>query len=332
MKPLHRFARTETSECTDRGWPNNTAAKRALNQGVCSSSQPSCSQSQMAQYYRLRGEQSPLQPEPAAVFSGVAPVEPVLDDLELGGIYIFPNPSSAPHSPSQYSDISAPTDFSYSGLSEPRSRDVSPNGRGPSVPWDHVDAASSLTTTPDAFVDGDADYEGSVWHLVSPDSALAQRQHWELVLQQRASRHRLRVATEGPEPSALLSHRSQRSQSPHPRIHIPLLSYLVSLFALDDETLHLLQHSSPQSVLFPGARSEARVVGDDENLFDMRVTKLLQAVDSDKSYHSLKEGLAISYQSPPTSATHTFPLTEIIPFISKLITNGGKALYEVFQK
>ncbi|KAF4590159.1 hypothetical protein EYR40_009442 [Pleurotus pulmonarius] len=285
----------------------------------------------MAQYYRPRGEHSPLQPSPAAVIPAAAAADTVLDDLELGGIYIFPNPSSAPHSPSQYSDISAPTDFSYSGLSEPRSRDVSPNGRSPSVPWDPSDAALSLTTKPDAFADGDADYEGSVWHMVSPDSALAQRHHWELVLQQRASRHRLRVATEGPEPSALLSHRSQRSQSPHPRIHIPLLSYLVSLFALDDETLHLLQHSSPQSVLFPGARSEA-IVGDDENLFDMRVTKLLKAVDSDRAYHSIKEGFGISYQSLPTSATHTFPLTEFIPFISKLITNGGKALYEVFQK
>ncbi|KAJ3490654.1 hypothetical protein NLI96_g1282 [Meripilus lineatus] len=46
-------------------------------------------------------------------------------------------------------------------------------------------------------------------------------------------------------------------QTPHPRIHIPLLSYIASLFALDldDPALRLLTNSTSDSVLFPGQNS-----------------------------------------------------------------------------
>ncbi|KAF7798443.1 hypothetical protein EIP86_009664 [Pleurotus ostreatoroseus] len=53
--------------------------------------------------------------------------------------------------------------------------------------------------------------------------------------------------------SSLSSHPSV-VQTPHPRMHIPLLSFFASLLSLnlDDPGLRLLTNSSPDSVLFPG--------------------------------------------------------------------------------
>lgn len=54
--------------------------------------------------------------------------------------------------------------------------------------------------------------------------------------------------------------------TPHPRIHLPLLSFFASLLSLDSSTLHLLSHTPALSILFPGASSS--IVGDSPHIVE----------------------------------------------------------------
>lgn len=66
----------------------------------------------------------------------------------------------------------------------------------------------------------------------------------------------LRSRTQSNSSSLTTNSRGTNSSTytPHPRIHIPLLSFIASLLFLDldDPALRLLNYSSPDSILFPG--------------------------------------------------------------------------------
>lgn len=79
--------------------------------------------------------------------------------------------------------------------------------------------------------------------------------------------------------------------TPHPRIHLPLLSFFASLLSLDSSTLHLLLHTSAHSILFP----ESSIVGEDTHVVEgpdsLHGMESLFAPASERT--SVKEGLTV---------------------------------------
>ncbi|PIL22503.1 hypothetical protein GSI_15192 [Ganoderma sinense ZZ0214-1] len=92
--------------------------------------------------------------------------------------------------------------------------------------------------------------------LSAPQSPNTSAKHYWVLRPQRRSRSHSRLRTNSTVSSSLAPPSARRA-SPHPRIHIPLLTFFSSMLSvdLDSPALHLLTHSDPgdaESVLFPG--------------------------------------------------------------------------------
>jgi len=298
----------------------------------------------MAQYY-VRSQRS--QHPPSIIADSVPDVEErPLSALQLGdSIYIFPNPSSAPPSPSQASDFSAPTDFNFSGPSEP------PRSREGSVQRSSIRRYSSASLPRSSWsvhplsprIDGDEQWE---WADSMDESVFAfedeteRPDRWEVLVRRRARDSQLDYHRSGSSPHITLnSHRrvqsngSNRTASPHPRIQIPLLSFFISLFSINDTTLHLLSHSSSHSVLFPGHTLPTDTTSADAGAWQPHgVAKLLGPSSETRI---LKDGCAVA--SDPSFAPSNpflispFRLVGLLGFVSDFVANGGKALREILH-
>lgn len=305
-------------------------------------------------------------------------------------IYLFPNPSTAPPSPSGTSLSSIPSDFSpaLSELSSPSTRERSlsipinhtRNGVGARYGSDQASTSSHQlrsdaeqeetdievevwdwnidTTEYTSFTGDSSELEAEIerisrWDAVRP---YVSRRPWPIgnppqgaALETLTPRpfhppsidiahiHRIRTQSNISFASSLssaLSSRLSAMQKPHPRIHIPLLSFIASLFSLDldDPALRLLTTSTSDSILFPGqagllegddpgciARHEAAALDPTTPSQDDNAEEVLPSPrphgflalcvlsdDSRLSVRSLKEGLRVictpvvaSLPSPP---------------------------------
>lgn len=133
--------------------------------------------------------------------------------------------------------------------------------------------------------------------------------------------------------------------APHPRIHIPLLSFFASLLSidLDEPALRLLTHSSSDSILFPGQRdllSEGNNVAwepaADDTLEASKPHGLVRLHrindESRPSNRALKDGLAVACDPSALPNPFSLPglsaLAGLCRFVGGVWTNAGKAWQE----
>lgn len=169
--------------------------------------------------------------------------------------------------------------------------------------------------------------------------------------------HRMRTQSNLSSGSTWASLSTRASeQTPHPRIHIPLLSFIAYLFSLDldDPALRLLTNSTSDSVLFPGHSglldpldpSEIDLSGtsdDEEDSIEVArpveehgLLRLFSHSDESRvSLRSLKEGLGVvcnpsfSVVSSPISVPSFGSLFGLYHLFGDAWTKGGKALREL---
>lgn len=110
--------------------------------------------------------------------------------------------------------------------------------------------------------------------------------------------------------------------TPHPRIHLPLLSFFASFLSLDSSTLHLLSHTPSQSILFPGVSSS--IVGESPEVVDETARphgmESLLAPPSERI--SLKEGVDVAcdqnivslnpFLASPVSLTNVVEMVKLL--------------------
>ncbi len=126
-------------------------------------------------------------------------------------------------------------------------------------------------------------------------------------------------------------HRSARLRTlnavPRRHTHLPLLSALVSLLSIDDETFHLVTHSPAHSALFPGP-----IYPSDEQIEDAQEIHGVHALLS--RHGALREGLAVacdesvlSFNPFRLSASSLIGLLDIV----RGLFVGGRAPNGVYQ-
>lgn len=123
--------------------------------------------------------------------------------------------------------------------------------------------------------------------------------------------------------------RSARSNVvPHRRIHLPLLSALISLLSIDDETFHLVTHSPAPSVLFPGP-----IYPSDEEIEKVQGIHGVHALLS--QHGALREGLAVACDESVLSSNpfrlSAPPLIGLLDIVRGLFVGGRAALNRVYQ-
>jgi hypothetical protein len=124
---------------------------------------------------------------------------------------------------------------------------------------------------------------------------------------------------------------SAKTPAPHARIHIPLLSLIISLLSIEESTVHLLTHSTHHSVLFPGHDQICSDNTEDVDREPHGMTKLLLPAGET---HSLKEGCAVACDSTVVTKNpfifSPFRLAGLWDLVGDVMVNGGKALREIF--
>lgn len=120
--------------------------------------------------------------------------------------------------------------------------------------------------------------------------------------------------------------------SPHPRVRIPLLDMIASLFVVDETTLHLLTHSTSHhgSVLFPGhTLSETPPSDTDDEELDAKtvhgIQKLLMSDISSESWISLKRGFTVVYNTSPVPG---IGIDKLWGLVSHVWVSGERAIKE----
>lgn len=164
-------------------------------------------------------------------------------------------------------------------------------------------------------------------------------QHYRIFLRARTQSNTSSLST-----GSSLS--SKLDPAPHPRIHIPLLSFFASLLSLnlDDPALRLLTHSSTDTILFPGQRSllseGASATWDppSDNKADSPkahgLVRLRHVDDGSRPPdRTLMDGLAVACDKSKLPNPFSLPgftaLAGLCRFVGGVWTNSGKAWQEV---
>ncbi|KAF8964407.1 hypothetical protein BDZ97DRAFT_1919090 [Flammula alnicola] len=284
--------------------------------------------------------------------------------LVESAVYIFPNPSSAPPSPSQSSDFSAPTDFTISaidfesGASDRRPPHSNSSSYAESSPLsetsDLVRNSNPWEWTPDSrpgvnarlpidlplvAIESDAKGVSDQWHVfMHPHDT-------RMLLDNSHSACDCQLSSSNPSlgkiprcnPSENLS--SKNPNKAHP-LQFPLLSFFVSLLCIDQSTVDLVTSPSTQSFLFPGThllQLEMGVNHKGRGHIDEKashgVRKLLTCQHL-QPYQSLRDGLNVvaDYSSDTPSSlgllTASIGLWELV---TGFVANSGNALRQAFR-
>ncbi|KAF5382561.1 hypothetical protein D9615_002868 [Tricholomella constricta] len=245
-----------------------------------------------------------------------------LDD----SIYVFPNPASAPPSP-QHSDFSANTEFTLSPhsvtLQLPTSRDrrysssASPPPLTPISPceWD----GRELLET---------DYLADVSPLRAPRDQTERPQRERALIDYHTAAP---IQTSSVDANRVLRALPEDPQHPHTRLHIPLLSFFVSLLSIEDSTMHILSYSSSDSVLFPCRTlpSDSLLENTGVDVKPHGVEKLLVRRSEGSQ---IREAMKSEREMAPYRSLHPLPFHGLWNTVTALVTNGGKALREVLHR
>ncbi|KIP06201.1 hypothetical protein PHLGIDRAFT_128412 [Phlebiopsis gigantea 11061_1 CR5-6] len=310
-------------------------------------------------------------------------------EVDQESVYIFPVPSSIPASPDGSSIFSVPSDFTDSLTeSSGRSRHSSISSRFTERSRSRAgslhrlssvgeDAEAVFSPVGDGGLDSEVEVwdwtdeasddlpiEGSSWAF-EPDGTRDDSWRHPLVRRPSLSRtqldalpnvthqpllsHRVRKQSNSSTPSATRSSR----YTPHPRVRVPLLSFVTSLLSvdLDDSALRLLTHSTSDSVLFPGqsglldSHESASSVRDadspqivafhaDGTAEDPRPHGLLRLLTEETSSKSVRDGLAVVYDAPlalasPFALPTLSSISNLCRFVGDVWVNGGQAWREL---
>ncbi|RDB17985.1 hypothetical protein Hypma_000745 [Hypsizygus marmoreus] len=239
-------------------------------------------------------------------------------------VYVFPNPPSAPPSPSQLSDLSAPTDFtSSSAISEtptmdsglPDVHERQHDFPSPLSPLSSMDDVHDIPWTP----------KGADEILLrAANDSIERIDRWQQLIRRRAK-----------EPMKSRSH-SRSSDMLKPRHHtfdslpsIRLLSFFVYLFSIDETTLRLLSHPSAEAALFPG---QSQLSDSDKGAAnELHGTEKLLIQKSESRV--VRDGCALVSDPnyPPYHPFSSLPFVGLWGLVTGFVSNSGKAFREVLQ-
>ena len=255
--------------------------------------------------------------------------------------FIFPAPSSAPASPYLSSEVSVPTDFSLSSLSDVRSRDGSvPSRRMRNQSLDVAHVGSEVwdwtTRTEDNTDDRTSECSDSErldrWAVSHPRHSSRVRESRSALSRRNQCR---RVHSHSPR-RYMRRHQSTSFTPVHgpvvPRIRIPLLSFLLSFFTVDPATLDILSRSTCESALFPGNTlhpDDTGVHGDDS---PHGVAKMVLL---SRESQSLRDGIEVVCDSSitPVNPFRVSPsaFSTLWRFIGGVWVDGRKAITEIWS-
>jgi hypothetical protein len=248
--------------------------------------------------------------------------------VESHSIYVLSDPPAALPTPSvPYPSTSCSTPAAFSPLSTLMPKDESKNSSTSAIPgssidvthdWECVRSVRRLSANTD--INGDSECSIEEWvctpHDTMPldeseslslgeDEDALHAHRWDLIPEYCAplavSRdtlfpHMHGRPLESRRPPPERWHRSACSAAPalplapHPRIRLPLLSVLASLFSIDDTTLHLVAHSPAHSALFPGP-----IRPSDEGTRNAQdVHGVLALLEPSRQHAGLRDGLAVA--------------------------------------
>jgi hypothetical protein len=293
-----------------------------------------------------------IPPQSPSTIEGHHDAQSLVPDL-IESIFIFPSPSSNPPSPCP-SVLSAPTDFSLSTLSEPRSREssVQPLYSPTRARRRDVEALRSpfVNLQPESEIWQWSAAERTLEDSVFEASGSERNDRWELLFHRRQSVQTRKSLSTSPLPLEV-SHRrlmsgssriytrrgrrtsrgaSPRPSTPHPRMHIPMLSFLVSFLSVDEATLHLLTHSTIESALFPSHT----LYSDDSPQNDGHLHGAGKLRLLSRESCSVKEGCSVACD-PSLAPSNPFvlpslPLVRLWNFLGDIFIDGRKALKELW--
>jgi hypothetical protein len=185
--------------------------------------------------------------------------------------------------------------------------------------------------------DGDDECEAKSWTSDKGDDPSHAARRWDLIPEYLKSsgirkdtpflRMHGRPLDSRRAPPERSTHRSARSRTldavPDRRIHIPLLSALVSLLSIDDETSHLVTHLPAHSALFPGPINPS-----DE---EIEKAQEIHGVHVLLSRHgALREGLAVACDESVLSSNpfrlSASPLFGLLYIVRGLFVGGSATL------
>jgi hypothetical protein len=202
---------------------------------------------------------------------------------------------------------------------------------------DWASGCTSYAGVMDTWGDGDDECEAKSWTPDKGDDPSHAAHRWDLIPEYLKSpgvrkdtlflRMHGRPLDSRRAPPERSTHRSARSRTlnavPHRQIHIPLLSALVSLLSIDDETFHLVTHLPAHSALFPGPINPS-----DEEIDKAQEIHGLHALLS--RHGVLREGLAVACDESVLSSNPFWlsasPLFGLLDIVRGLFVGGSAAL------
>lgn len=283
------------------------------------------------------------------------------DDVSVDSysIYVLSDPPAVPPAtPSVlYPNTSCSTPAAFSPLSRPTPPDEGKNSSTGSIPgssidvtddWECVRSVRRLSANTD--INGDSECSIEEWDCIPHDtmpldeSESLSLDRWDLIPEYRAPlvvpqdthfphMHGRPLESRRPPPERW--HRSACPAAPalppalHPRIRLPLLSVFVSLFSIDDTTLHLVAHSPAHSALFPGPIRPT----DEGTRNAQEVHGVLTLLEPSRQHAGLRDGLAVACDesilpSNPFRISAS-PLIGLLGLVKGICAGGRAALREV---
>lgn len=271
--------------------------------------------------------------------------------------YIFPNPSSAPPSPTQTPILSESSDVSPSvvSISDFGSRDSDTFSSPGHSPW--IDAALRQShNSPQPPLNYRIDNQGLSRYLIDslpPDPVpldedvkvlgnihrgASNRQASYIPISsidpqtiETKFRHPLaRIPTD----PALLPRHDQVQLSrvpmchPLPRLSIPFLSLFSSLLGIDDSTKDLLTlPTSSASALFPTGMHPPTGTWEETEVPQAAhgAEKLFSVITAENGYQSVHQGM-LSLNALPVGELIPIPLSDLWGMVAELVSNGRKVL------
>ena len=250
--------------------------------------------------------------------------------VDSNSIYVLSDPPAAalPTTPSVlHPSTSCSTPATFPPLSRPMPPHESKNSSTSSIPgssidpthdWECVRSVRRLSANTD--INGDSECSIEEWDCVPHDTMpldesellsldevedVLHAHRWDLIPEYRAPFavprdtlfphiHGRPLESRRPPPERW--HRSACPAAPalplapYPRIRLPLLSFFVSLFSIDDATLHLVTHSPAHSALFPGPICPS----DEGTRSAQEVHGVLALLEPSRQHVGLRDGLAVA--------------------------------------
>lgn len=246
--------------------------------------------------------------------------ENILDD----SIYIFPNPPSSLGSPTQHSDVSALTDYTFFGLSEPKS----PVNNGNGIHTPNGSPLTPLTPLEDVRQLEWTRSDASDIHRGIHDRADRYPRR-ELITRRCPRESHIGSPSANFQRTLSAGIKDSFSESSwQPHLQLPFLSFITSVLSVDDATLQLLSQAPSRPAPFTGQTGPGLV--DDEAHVELHgVEKLLLRASESRV---VKEGCAVvSDPSIPYGPFPSLPLMGLWEVVTDLMVNGSKAVQEVLR-